>query len=203
MLKKQYRNPWKFKTVVSPEQQINNTDSQNLGNRLIDFHSLIDVVESNTLCRFCGSRVKVSEETVGIATSIKLNCTKCSLNKSTKCKRTKLDRNAANKKWKVVESFAANVQLVLGLQQIGGGPADCQVITSYLELSHSSSFSRKSFSRIGSKLGPIIRSVCDRSMKDAVEEEVRLTRSPHDFIKWKNNDLPAQANGLTVCYDMG
>lgn len=41
------------------------------------------------------------------------------------------------------------------------------------------------------------------SMKDAIEEEVRLTRTPEDFKKWKDNDLPAQANGLTVCYDMG
>ena len=92
---------------------------------------------------------------------------------------------------------------MLGLQQIGGGAADCQVITSYLELPHSSSFSRKSFSRIESKLGSIIRVVCDRPMKDAIEEEVRLTRTPDDFIKWKDNDLPAQTNGHNVCYDMG
>ena len=40
-------------------------------------------------------------------------------------------------------------------------------------------------------------------MEDALDEEVRLSRNDDDYKKWKRNELPTHANGLTVCYDMG
>ena len=154
-----YRAESNAQTVVSPEQMVDR-NHQSSGNRLIDLQSFVDLIESNTLCRFCRSRVKVNEETVGIATSLRLSCSKCIMNEKTECKRTKLNRMKNNKKWDTVESFATNVFYVLGIQKIGGGAAECQVITTYLELPHPSSFGKKSFGRIESKLGLHIKKVC-------------------------------------------
>ena len=105
--------------------------------------------------------------------------------------------------FKVVESYATNILFVLGLQQVGGGPADCQVILTYLGLPHSQSFSRKSFGKVEAKLRPLIKKISDDTMDMALDEETKLSWSTEDYEKWTRNELPAQANGLTVCYDMG
>ena len=129
---------------VNEKSTKKSTDEKNAGNRLVKFSSLIDLLEENAVCRQCGSDIKISDETVGIATSVVMTCKKCG-KKNSECVRTNLDRTVNNKKYKKVESFAANTLFVLGLQQIGGGPSECQVILTYLELPHSASFSKKSF----------------------------------------------------------
>ena len=186
--------------VVSPGHD---NESEARGNRIVDISSLITMVKKNTLCKYCGSKVKINEETVGVATTVKLSCTKCTMKRETECVRTKLNSTKNGKKYNTVELYFINTMLVLGIQQIGGGPAECEVLLTYLGLPHGVSFGRKSFSRIEHKLGDIIKKISDKSMADGIDDEVRLTRTVEDYTKWKNDELPAQANGLTVCYDMG
>ena len=69
----------KIKNIVSPIDDVETTPKN--GNRLIDISSLIDLIEKNTLCRSCGSTLKVTEETVGIATSVELFCLKYNMRK--------------------------------------------------------------------------------------------------------------------------
>ena len=106
-----------------------------------------------------------------------------------------MDKTKNEKKYNTVESFFTNIMLLLGLQQIGGGLADCQVLIT--------SFATKSFGRIENKVGQIIDKISKRSMVSAIDDEIRLMRSSDEYTKWKNHELPAQANRLTVCYDMG
>ena len=105
--------------------------------------------------------------------------------KNSECVRTNLNKTSNNKKFNTIESFAANTLFVLGLQQIGGGPAECQVLLTYLELPHSASFSRKAFCKIESKLGTVIKRIAKDSMEKAIDEEVRLTRTKEDYEKYK------------------
>ena len=93
------------------------SEKKNPGNRLVKLSSLIDLIEKNTVCRECGSDIKISDETVGIATSVVMTCKKCGEKKS-ECVRTKLDKTSNNKKYKTVESFATNTLFVLGCNKL-------------------------------------------------------------------------------------
>jgi len=124
------------------------------------------------------------------------------MRKETSNMRTKMT-DEKKRKYETTESFALNCNFVIGLQQIGGGPADSQVLITYLGLPRGASFRSKTFSRIESKLRPIIKKISDDAMKTAIDEEVKATRTAQDYQKYKRNELPTQSNGLTTCYDMG
>ena len=189
--------------AVSPSTTIEkNVSCDDLGNRVIHFQSLIKMIERSTVCSTCYSQLKVTEETVGISTSVGLLCPRCKWEKATENTRTNLSEGKV-KKFRTSESYALNCQFVLGLQQIGGGPADASVIITYLGLPHAATFKSTLFSRIESKLRPVIKKISNESMLNAVDEEVRGTRSEEMFKKWEKKELPTISNGLTVCYDMG
>jgi len=192
----------KTSTVVSPDNHAP-TESQEIcgGNRLVDWESLRSMIENNTICIHCQSPLKLTEDTVGIATSIHLDCRKCKIKEKTVNLRTKLRSDKGT--YKVSESYATNVQFVLGVEQIGGGPADSQILITYLGLPHSSSFGSKTFGKIEAKIRPVIKKICNESIEKGLDEEVQKTRTSEDYARWKEGTLPAQANGLTVCYDMG
>ena len=119
---------------------------QSSGNRLVDLDSLVDIIKGNTVCQSCGSDVKLSEESVGISTSIVLECTKCNVKSRTENKRTHFTGNKIN--YNTIELYATNVFLVLGLQQISAGASDCGLFLTFLNLPSAVSFKAKSFSRI-------------------------------------------------------
>ena len=105
----------------------------------------------------CGSDVKIKEQTVGISTSIVLECT----NEMCKFKGTKTDNHityfTGNKiNYNTMESHATSVFIVLALQQIGAGASDCGLLLSFLNLPSAASFQSKSFNRIESCIRPTI-----------------------------------------------
>ena len=59
-----------------PKKVVGNKDFLKMksGNRLVDLDSLVEMIESNTVCKKCGRDVIVDENTVGISTGITLNC---------------------------------------------------------------------------------------------------------------------------------
>ena len=80
-----------YKKVVSPEihgEEELLIDETRLvdhseGNRLVDWSSLKSTIEGNAVCRTCHSPLTLTEETVGIATSVHLCCTTCKMKKKT------------------------------------------------------------------------------------------------------------------------
>ena len=44
------------------------------GNRILHWNSLASLVTENLVCRICGSEVKFTEKTVGVATEVSLCC---------------------------------------------------------------------------------------------------------------------------------
>ena len=185
---------------------------QSSGNRLVDLDSLVDMIEGNTVCRICGSDVKMRERTVGISTSIVLECTDemCNVKTKTDNQRTHFSGNKMN--YNTMESYATNVFLVLALQQIGAGASDCGLLLTFLNLPSAASFQSKSFSRIENCVRPTIKKLTQQSIDDALAEEIKETikaeKPPRarkalleSFEKkegFNKNDAP-----LTVCYDMG
>ena len=149
------------------------TKQQSSGNRLVDLDSLVDMIEGNTVCRSCGSDVKMREQTVGISTSIVLECTKCNVKSKTENKRTHFTGNKIN--YNTMESYATNVFLVLGLQQIGAGASDCGLLLTFLNLPSAASFKAKSFSRIENCIRPTIKKLTQQSIDDALAEEIKQT----------------------------
>ena len=208
---------------VSPSSQASNerrrwtkagsVSTKKSGNRLIDLDSLVSMIEMNTVCKSCGSELNVTEETVGISTSIKLKCTnsnECGVKIKTLNERTHFSGNKTN--YKSIESFATNVYLVLGLQQIGAGASDCGVLLSFLNLPSAASFQSKSFIRIESCLRPTIKKLTQQSIERALKEEIVKTIEEEEkeptvrkslLEQFKSNALDKEKVPLTICYDMG
>ena len=128
----------KTSTVVSPDSHAPTEAQETGGNILVDWESLRSMVENNAICKHCQSPLKVTGETGGIATSTHLDCRKCKIKEKTINLRTKIRSEKGT--YKVSESYTTNVQFVLGLEQIGGGPSDGQILLTYLGLPNSSSF---------------------------------------------------------------
>ena len=104
------------------------------------------------------------------------------MKKETNNLKTRLKSNKGN--FNGVESYATNILFVLRLQQVGGGPADFQILLSYLGLLHYQSFSNKYFGKIESKLRPLMKKISNETMEEALDEEVKLTRNAEDYEKW-------------------
>ena len=195
-----------------PRLVFNDTsEMKNTGNRLVDLNSLVSMIENNTVCKFCGSEVQMVEETVGISTSLKLQCTceKCNNKVETTNHRTHFPSNKRN--YKSVESYANNVSFVLGLHQIGAGASDCGIMITFLNLPNSASFKSKSFNRIESCIRPTIKKLSQQSIECALEEEIietiKAEKPPRARIclleKLNKTPIEKEEIPLTICYDMG
>ena len=181
------------------------------GNRLVDLDSLVEMITETTVCRSCGCDMKVSEETIGIATSIVLECCNntCNINKKTVNHRTYFSDNKIN--YRSMESYAANVFLVLGLQQIGAGASDSGILISYLNLPSASLFQAKSFNQIESAVRPTIKKLTQQSINEALIEEIKETiqqekppRAKRKLLEHlEQKEIDKKEIPLTVSYDMG
>ena len=102
-------------------------------------------------------------------------------------------------------SFALNVQLCLGMQLIGGGRSEADIILSFLNLPNGDYMKRQMLT-IENKLGQIIRRIGSQQMRSALEEEIfeQLIYEGRegDFKKWKNGECVRRVF-LTVSFDMG
>ena len=74
-------------------------------------------------------KIDLTERTVGIATQLEITCPSCNRTVHTECERgmhkKEKERYSAN------ETFALNIMLVLGLQQIGGGCSDAMKLLTF------------------------------------------------------------------------
>ena len=58
-------------------------EKSSFGNRLVHVESLRNNIESCAACKLCGGDLKLEESTIGIATTLELQCKKYNINKKT------------------------------------------------------------------------------------------------------------------------
>ena len=142
------------------------------GNRLLELRSLEDLIQQNTRCKICAGTLLLKEKTLGIATRLELNCRKCKHKVMSNIERTTFKHDNSQE---TSESFLINCLLVLGLQQIGCGASESGTILTFLNLPHAHGFHRHSFRKIESAMRSKVKEIYEESMKESIEEEVRLT----------------------------
>ena len=136
---------------------------------------------------------------------MQISCPRCNRMVQTECERSMIKKE--KERYHANETFAINIMLVLGLQQIGGGCSDAMKLLTFLNLPNSKSMKNNKLKRIEDSIGSIIRDKAKNSIQNALEEEVRLTlkleNRENDFEKWKAKDLDPGTVGVVVAYDMG
>ena len=102
--------------------------------------------------------------------------------------------------------FETNLRLVLATLAVGNGGSDLSDFAAFLDLPQASSFGNRPFNRIEAIVGEHLRAVSDEAMKEAWEEETRLTLEAmgESYFLWKNKRKKDRKNvKLTVSFDMG
>ena len=114
-------------------------------------------------------RPSCTETTVGIATTISVPCPIHQKLFQTSNVRTNMERMQRN----TSVSYMGNCSLVLAVQYFGGGGSECDLIIYFLRLPHAGTFGSNTFNRIEKLLHPIINTITQQSLSDALEEEVK------------------------------
>ena len=112
----------------------NEEERSSNGNRLIDIVDMKMMIENEFICKSCKEgTLTLKETTVGIATKICVSCNKCKNKTTINNDRTKYwNKNIPD----TADSFTINCSYVLGLQQIGCGSSESNVILTFLNLPH-------------------------------------------------------------------
>ena len=150
-------------------------------------------------------QIKIECENIGLHPCITLQCPKTNKRFQVKSNVTKYNQTSykgakcanENCSW-----YDVNLRLVLATLASGLGPSDITTFLSFLGLPNLTSFSRKQFHRIEMLIGQDLRFVGNASMKDALDEEIRMTQEYKNQPKF-NWRLHRINIGLTVAYDMG
>ena len=112
--------------------------------KLIHYASLVDTIERSCVCSKCKSSLKVSETTIGIATTIFLTCANCHKSDRTIIARPPLtdkakaaSANPQDKHRYVFSDFPINYGLVFLMQQLGMSLEGLRVVLGHLGLATS------------------------------------------------------------------
>ena len=175
--------------------------SMDSGNRLVHWDSTKQLITENCACKICGGNLRLSEQTVGVATEVILRCIDCRNKKSNLVRRT--DYKNLKFRPNSTESYSLNCQFILALMQIGCGNAESETLLNFLELPHGSTFKRSSFSRVQSAIRPLIKAISDDSMLLAREEEIKATHGENKLVEYLEKKTKPEDVPLTVSYDMG
>ena len=97
--------------------------------------------------------------------------------------------------------YQLNTKLTLGAIALGIGSTNLAHIFSFLDLPNVKAVNGRFFRNMELSVGPILRQVGAKAMKEALEEEIKLTlESEEKFGMWKQGNLPVL---ITVSFDMG
>ena len=87
--------------------------------------------------------------------------------------------------------------------QMGGGNSESETMLNFLDLPHGNTFKKSTFSSVQSLIRKCIVGISNASMKEALEEEIKLSVSEELFERWKKGDATSKEVELTCSYDMG
>ena len=122
--------------------------------------------------------IKVKDTCLGIATSVEILCSRClvkvvAVASPSRFKTTNLtgklnDNRRSN-------SYSVNLKLVLGTMASGIGPSNISQILSFLDIPSCKLLHGRFFRNIELKVGSSLRKIATESMRDTIDEEVRIT----------------------------
>ena len=128
----------------------------------------------------------ISEETVGIATTIKCSCS--GNHNLFQTHREEVFWKEKPRK-KSNENFSLNLLLVMALQQMGGSGTEADTLLTFLALLHDSSFKSTKFHRLDDKIGYNICNLAEKEIENSLHKDVKLhlviEGRDKDFDKWK------------------
>ena len=151
------------------------------------------------------NNLKIKCDNIGLEACITVSCGCCNKEHKAKQSYTKYHGTSYNGspcKNENASWYSTNVRLVLATLASGLGAADISTFMSFVGLPNIKSFSQRQFRRIEMLIGKHLRHVADKSMQQALDEEINLTQKHKQVptINWKTNDTKV---GLTLGYDMG
>ena len=161
---------------------------------ILESRPLKELIERNSRCLKCGSKVEVNFQHVTIATSVSIACS------STKCSRIDYIDGLQKASVKLPEGsnrierntdYAVNVLYLLGFLTSGDGGKEAARLLGILGLPRSTTFESRSFPTIERCIGPTVRQLADDIMLENLWEEVELTQkkagnfSQSVFELWK------------------
>ena len=152
---------------------------------------------------------KINISTYGMASAINLTCSECKATTEFPPEKSSfagkgydgLPSNRQNNLW-----YEANLRLVLGTLAIGNGGSDLSDFSAILDLPQASSFGYRPFNRIESNIGENLREIAEQAMKEALDEEIKLTLEEQgiDFKQWQEKTIQEKEQVLlTVSFDTG
>ena len=149
------------------------------------------------------NKVKIEENSLGFATSIKIGCSNCSEAKEVRASKSKkFTGTCYSGKLSEQENctwYEANLKLVLATIASGIGPSDMETFLSFLDLPISQSFPSQTFHKIENLIGKSIVKIGKQSMEEGLLEEI-LAETGLTKEEWMQlNTL----TGLKASYDMG
>jgi hypothetical protein len=157
--------------------------------------SQIDNVIGQLACRDCGEAVKVTLRNVCLATSIGIECMndECGFLYHPQPPAGTTIHLARGDNFERSTDYAMNVLYVLGFISMGDGCTEAARLLGLLGLPNDTTMKSRSFTIIESRIGPIIRQLCDDIIMDNLMEEVKLsmeaseTHDEHDYKVWKDS----------------
>ncbi|KAL7296802.1 hypothetical protein TKK_0010201 [Trichogramma kaykai] len=144
-----------------------NFEASSTQNRIVDFSLLLPFLEKNLLCK-CGGKINFEESFVGgLGFCLSIKCDLCNNSPTTpSCKKVGPNKNV----------YENNRRIVLATRLLGLGLAGIQTLCGYSDLSKA--LEQKTYDSIVSTLKNASKNVAEESMKQAVEEEIHLSKGP-------------------------
>ena len=151
--------------------------------------------------------LKVTEDTLGLATTVKCKCSADDkhsffLHLPEKTSRATKDSRYESSTW-----YGINYRFVCGMHLLGGGGVEAMKLLGMVDLAWQG-WEKRTFKLMEEKVGVAERSVCDLAVEEALQLEIKLTletegKSYEEWLALPDGEKDKQKPKLTVSYDMG
>jgi hypothetical protein len=146
-------------------------------------------------CNQCGDPVKVTIQTVCLASSIGIECTNedCGFLYHPEPPAGTTIHLERNDNFERSTDYAVNVLYVLSFISMGDGPTEAGRQLGLLGLPNDTTMQSRSFSIIEGRISPIIRELCKDIILNNLKEEAKLSmeasgiHDEHDYKVWKDS----------------
>jgi hypothetical protein len=150
---------------------------------ILENRILIDLIEKNSVCRFCKGDLQFTLDSTGVATYPRLTCStgeECLLIDTQNQQPSTSFPKGKKKKAKLTE-FALNVQYVLSFLSAGDGGQEAARVLGFLNLPNSTTMGSRSFAVIEQEMHAKIVEVAEKLVHRQVFLEVRAATEGTDF----------------------
>ncbi|KAK3777265.1 hypothetical protein RRG08_013467 [Elysia crispata] len=153
----------------SDSENIDSTDYDSFGNRIIDFSILKEEIEGQLRCRFCNGKVELREvNRQGLGSTLQFLCQ----SKNKKCEQNQPFSTCPTQR--NFKNYSINRRSVFAMMCIGGSQAELETFCGLMDLPKP--VSKSSYSKIAENVQNACVTVQAKSMSKAAEEEFKLAK---------------------------